>query len=297
LSRSRRTLALSWLGVAGLAACVSIRTPGVTLESQATAALPKAGEYLLVKPPSWSRAPERRYPVLYFLHDGYGDILSLERHGVAADLVRAMREGTLPEMLVVAPGAPGSWFADAVDGRKRYETFIVDDLLPAIESTGRVLPGPRARGITGISMGGDAAFRMALKRPDLFGSVSALSGALIPFGADDLARYNAFARWTITRVFGHPDGPNTLADNDVWQLLFHCWFEKSPFVAHLRAGTQDDYHLDQVAAQYGSTLVEHGVQATVVLEPGRHNWDYWRGAMLSIARWHARQFAYDSGRE
>jgi len=290
-----RKLALPLLSAAALAACVSIGTPGVSLERRATRALPSEGEYLLVRPPSWDRQPARRYPVLYFLHDGYGDVLTLERRGVAADLEKEMREGRLPEMLIVAPGAPGSWFADAADGGKRYETFIVGELLPAIEASGRVLPGREGRGVTGISMGGDAAFRMALKRPELFGSVSAVSGALIPFGADDLVRYNAFTRWTITRVFGHPDGKNTLAENDVWQLLFHRRFETPPFAAQLRAGTEDDYRLDQVAAQYGSTLIEHGVPATIVLEPGRHDWSYWRGAMLSIARWHARHFAYDSG--
>ena len=290
----RRLIALLF-GAAAAAACVSISTPGVTLERRKTSALPSEGEYLLVKPPSWDREPSRRYPVLYFFHDGYGDVLTLERHGVAADLKREMREGRLPEMLIVAPGAPGAWFADAADGGKRYESFILGDLLPAIEATGRVAPGPRGRGVTGISMGGDAAFRMALKRPELFGSVSALSGALIPFGADDLVRYNAFARWTITRVFGHPDGRNTLAANDVWQLLFPVHFTQAPFVAHLRAGTEDDYRLDQVAVQYGSTLVEHGVPVTIVLEPGRHDWSYWRRAMLAIARWHASQFAYDSG--
>ena len=289
-------IAFALLFTAGLAACSSIATPGVSLERRPTHALPKEGEYLIVKPPSWDREPSKRYPVLYFLHDGYGDVLTLERHGVSADLEREMREGRLPEMLIVAPGAPGSWFADAADGSKRYETFILDDLLPAIDATGRVLPGPRGRGVTGISMGGDGAFRMALKRPDLFGSVSALSGALIPFGADDLVRYNAFARWTITRVFGHPEGRNTLAENDVWQLLFHRRFDSPPFEAHLRAGTEDDYRLDQVAAQYGSTLIEHGVPTTIVLEPGRHDWSYWRHGMLSIAKWHARQFAYDSGR-
>jgi S-formylglutathione hydrolase FrmB len=290
-----RRLSLAGLWLAGFLSCVSLHTPGVTLERLQTSALPSEAEYLLVKPPSWESHPSRRFPVLYFLHDGYGDVLTLERRGVADDLTREMREGRLPEMIVVAPGAPGSWFADAADGGKRYETFILGELLPAIEATGRVVPGREGRGVTGISMGGDAAFRMALKRPELFGSVSAVSGALIPFGADDLVRYNAFARWTITRVFGHPEGRNTLAQNDVWQLLFNRRFEKPPFAAHLRAGTEDDYRLDQVAAQYGSTLIEHGVPATIVLEPGRHDWSYWRHAMLSIARWHALQFAYDSG--
>lgn len=275
---------------------MTIRTPGVSLERAATRALPAAGEYLLVKPPSWDREPRRRYPVLYFLHDGYGDVLTLERRGVAADLVARMRDGRLPEMLVVAPGAPGSWFSDAVDGGRRYETFVARDLVDAIEATGRVVPGPGGRAITGISMGGYGAYKIALKRPGFYGSVSALSGALIPFGADDLQRYNGFVRWTITRVFGRPDERNTLAENDVWKILDTGRFETPPFASLLRAGTEDDYRLDQVAAQYGMSLNEHAVPTTVILEPGRHDWSYWGHALISIAEWHARHFAYDSRR-
>ncbi|MGH9399797.1 MAG: alpha/beta hydrolase [Thermoanaerobaculia bacterium] len=284
------------VALAASLACVTIATTGVSLERAATSALPKPGEYLLVKPPSFNREPRRRYPVLYFLHDGYGDVLTLERRGVAAQLTARMRAGKLPEFLVVAPGAPGSWFSDTADGSKRYEAFIAGDLVRAIEATGRAVPGPGSRGITGISMGGYGAFKIALKRPGFYGSVSALSGALIPFGADDLKRYNAFSRWTITRVFGKPDGGNTLAENDVWEMLRGPRFESPPFVSHLRAGTEDDYRLDRVAAQYGMYLNEHGAPTTVVLEPGRHDWDYWRPAMTSIAEWHASQFAYDSER-
>jgi len=268
----------------------------VSIERMPTPSLPAPAEYLLVKPPSWKDEPRRRYPVLYFLHDGYGDVRTLERRGVAADLVARMREGKLPEILVVAPGAPGSWFSDTVDGTRRYETFITGDLVNKIEATGRVVPGPGGRGITGISMGGYGAYKIALKRPGFYGSVSALSGALIPFGPDDLQRYTPFARWTITRVFGKPNERNTLADNDVWEMLFHTRFETPPFASHLRAGTEDDYRLDRVAAQYAMTLNAHGVPTTVVLEPGRHDWSYWRRAMASIAEWHAAHFAYDSQR-
>jgi enterochelin esterase family protein len=273
---------------------VTIATRGVSLERAPTAVLPQPAEYLLVKPPSWEAEPRRRYPVLYFLHDGYGDVRTLERHGVAAELAARMRDGRLPEILIVAPGAPGSWFSDTVDGSKRYETFIAGDLVRRIEATGRVVPGPAGRGITGISMGGYGAYKIALKRPGFYGSVSALSGALIPFGIDDLPRYTALARWTITRVFGRPDQPNTLAENDVWEMLKGRPFATPPFASHLRAGTEDDYRLDRVAAQYGMNLNEHGVPTTVVLEPGRHDWSYWMHAMASIAEWHAAHFAYDS---
>src|SRR5262245_31528734 len=143
--------------------CAGTATPGATLEKARTPDLPAPGEYLLVKPPSWDREPQRRYPVLYFLHDGFGDVLTLERRGVAASLVERMRRGTLPEFLIVAPGAPGSWFSDTVDGSKRYESFIAGDLVRRIEGTGRVVPGPQGRGITGISMGGYGAYKLGLK--------------------------------------------------------------------------------------------------------------------------------------
>jgi putative tributyrin esterase len=204
-----------------------------------------------------------------------------------------MAAGRLPEFLVVAPGAPGSWFSDFHDGSRLYERFLTRDLLAGIESRYRVLPGPRARAITGISMGGFGAFKLALKHPDLFGAVSAVSGALIPLGWDDLPRYNWFARWTLKRVFGASRQDNSLSANDVWELLGRSRFERPPFMAHLRAGTQDVYGLDLVAAQFGSVLNEHGIPATVVLEPGGHDWAYWGRAMLAIAEWHAAQFEYD----
>jgi len=50
-------------------------------------------------------------------------------------------------------------------------------------------------------------------------------------------------------------------------------------VVELRAGTSDVYGLDGVAAQYGMLLNERGVPTTIVLEPGGHDWGYWRGAM------------------
>src|SRR5262249_24340389 len=219
---------------------------------------------------------------------------TLQRRGVAAELRARMADGRLPEFLVVAPGAVGSWFSDFQDGSRLYEKFLSEDLPREIAKRYRVLPAASSRAITGISMGGYGAFKLALKHPRLFGSVSSLSGALIPFEPEDIDRYSWFARWTLQRVFGANRGANTFAENDVWRILGAARFEPPPFAAHLRAGTGDFYGLDGVAAQFGSFLTEHGVPATVVLEPGGHDWDYWRRAMVSIAEWHGKRFAYDS---
>ena len=248
---------------------------------------------LVFTPPSYKRDRGRRYPVLYFLHDAYGDAWTLARRGIAAELTRRMEDGRLPEFLVVAPGGSGSWFSDFHDGSRKYEELLATGLPAWIEEHYRVLPGRASRGITGISMGGYGAFKLALKRPSLFGSVSALSGALIPIEWEDLRRYPWIVRFTLKRVFGRSAADNSLNENDVWEILRRSHFASSPFPAHLRAGTEDLYGLDGVAAQFGSFLNQHGVATTVVLEPGRHDWSYWRTAMISIAEWHGRQFEYD----
>jgi S-formylglutathione hydrolase FrmB len=273
--------------------CASSRVPGVSIERIATASLPAPAKVLVLLPPSYARDASRRYPVLYFLHDAWGGARSLESNGVAAELEARMSRGLLPEFLLVAPGAPASWFSDSHDGVRRYEEFLTGDLIAQVEKRYRVKSERNARGITGISMGGYGAFKIALKHPDLYGAVSSLSGALIPIEWDDLARYNAFARWTLKRVFGSSREDNSLADNDVWEILRKLHFDRPPFAAHLRAGAQDVYGLDGVAAQFGAFLAEHGVPASVVLEPGGHDWAYWRRAMLSIAGWHAGNFSYD----
>jgi S-formylglutathione hydrolase FrmB len=231
-----------------------------------------------------------------FLHDGYGNVRSLERRGVAAALAERMADGRMPEFLVVAPGTGGSWFSDSFDGKRLWEEFLTGDFLREIETRYRVLPGSAARGITGISMGGFGAVKTALKHPDLYGAVSALSGSLIPIGWDDLDRYGWLTRLTLTRVFGNRPNANTLAANDVWEILHATRFERPPFIAHLRAGTEDFYRLDRVATQFGTYLNERGIPTEVVLEPGGHDWSYWSRALIAIAEWHGRRFSYDSAR-
>jgi S-formylglutathione hydrolase FrmB len=292
----RRRFRLLFLFLAAaVSGCATSSVPGLSVERIAAASLPEPADVLVLLPPSYRTRPQRRYPVLYFLHDGYGDAETLLRRGVAASLHAGMEDGSLPEFLVVAPGAEGTWFSDFYDGSRRVERFLTEDLPREIAARYRVREGASARAITGISMGGYGAFKLALKHPGLYGSVSSVSGALIPFSPEDLDRYNWFARWTLHRVFGADPRKNSLAENDVWEILGALRFERPPFAAHLRAGTSDFYGLDGVATQFGTFLTEHGAPATVVLEPGGHDWNYWRTAMLSIARWHGRRFEYDPG--
>ena len=141
--------------------CTTAAAPGVSYVRARTTSLPSPAQYLVIEPPSYARSPSRRYPVLVFLHDGYGNVRTPDRRGVAAELTARMSDGRLPEFLVVAPGAPGSWFSDSFDGKRRWEEFLTGDLLREIQNRYRVLPGKAARGITGISMGGYRAIYLS----------------------------------------------------------------------------------------------------------------------------------------
>ena len=58
----------------------------------------------------------------------------------------------------------------------RWEDFLVDDLLPAVEQRFRVLPGRQHRAVFGKSSGGYGAIVHGLRRPDAWGAVACHSG-------------------------------------------------------------------------------------------------------------------------
>jgi S-formylglutathione hydrolase FrmB len=281
-----------WIGILLLLGCSSPclpAQPGDSERSFEASSLPRRAVYSIFLPPGYSSG-SRSYPVLYFLHDGFGDHRVLARRGVVERLAEQMRRGALPEFLLVCPEGDSSWFSNFHDGSRRYEDLVAEDLPREVERRFRVLPGRENRGITGISMGGYGAVKIALRHPEEYGSVSSLSGAIIPLGWDDVARVFWLARRQLHRVFGSSAADNSLAENDVWRILETRKSWNVPFEVFLLSGTEDKYHLDHVAAQYANFLNRHGIRATARLEPGIHDWPYWSEAFLEIAAWHAKQF-------
>jgi enterochelin esterase-like enzyme len=136
--------------VLAAAGCATSAPKGTRWERVETRTMPSPAHVLVVVPPSYEREPARHYPVLYFLHDGYGDGMTLARRGVAADALERMRDGRLPEFFLVGVDGPGSWFADSYDGKRRFAEFLTADLPRWMEAHYRVLARKGARGITGI---------------------------------------------------------------------------------------------------------------------------------------------------
>lgn len=140
-------------------------------------------------PPSYAASLHQRFPVLYVLH-GYTHTLAgepvpnphtrwlLGPFGMAAidSLIYAR---ALRELIIVVPNATsrygaGTFYTNS-EAAGQWETFITRDLIGHVDRRYRTLVQSASRGIAGGSGGGYGAFKLAMKRPDLFGAVYAQS--------------------------------------------------------------------------------------------------------------------------
>src|SRR5579863_5846991 len=103
--------------------------------------------------------PARRYPVLYLLH-GLGDNEGTLFNSGGWTLLDDLRnQHEMGDFLVVSPEGRRSFYINSADGSVRYSDFFLQEFLPHIERTYRIVPGRGARAISGISMGGYGAIR------------------------------------------------------------------------------------------------------------------------------------------
>ena len=137
--------------------------------------------YCVYLPASYSAvgAENRKYPVLYLLHGLGGNQQTMAIDGEWAVLQDLQREHHVGDFLVVSPDAWDTFYINSQDGKTPYGDFFLREFIPFIERTYRVRGVRAARGITGFSMGGYGALRLAFASPELFGSVSAHSAALM----------------------------------------------------------------------------------------------------------------------
>lgn len=139
---------------------------------------PHHREVMVYTPPSYNKDVERHYPLLMVLapyagtHWGLLQDKMWEKNFLVM-LEEAFATGT-QEAVVICPDASNRWggsqfLNSAATGR--YQDFLVDDVLSAVESKYRILPG--ARGVVGRSSGGFGALRLMTDRPGVFDAVGA----------------------------------------------------------------------------------------------------------------------------
>ena len=119
--------------------------------------------------PAGYAGSDERYPVLYLLHGGGQDHSAFMARRAFVPAARRL------QMIVVMPAADRT--LRGPDAQARYETFLATELVPYIDAQYRTTAARSGRAIGGISQGGGFAASTALRYPDVFGMVGALSPA------------------------------------------------------------------------------------------------------------------------
>lgn len=135
-------------------------------------------------PRGYAQHPDRRYPVLY-MHDGQnvfapgGPFGCWFAENVADGLIAA---GRIRELLIVAvdnsPERSAEYvpeFGNATVTNADYNSFLVHELKPFIDSAFRTLTGAGDTAIAGSSFGGIASLVLALDHSTVFGRSAGLS--------------------------------------------------------------------------------------------------------------------------
>jgi S-formylglutathione hydrolase FrmB len=265
-------------------------------------------------PPDWLpySGPPRAAVLLpdgYNRHVRYPLILNLG--GLGGDYAAATFGTSVHvDAIVVTPEVYNGWYADWWNDGQRgdpaWESYELNEVLPAIRHRYRILPQRRYHAIIGISMGGLGAAYLGGRLPGFFGTVASLSGFVDPqyFGAitgeamglvssaplhGDSMFYPVYGPWDGFYATGH--NPTQLATNLKQTRVFESTGTGVPTGAELSdpsaaAGaaleSQIIYPMNQ---RFHEALTTAGVDVTYEEHPGGHDAENFSSEIEAMFAW------------
>jgi enterochelin esterase family protein len=206
-----------------------------------------------------------RLPVIYLLHGGGAhdaehSWLDAQIGNAGAILGPLIQSGRLPRVAVVTPFVrplqvpTGAWDFPELNAFHQY----LRDLIRTVESDPRlsVRTDRGGRAIAGLSMGGWQAVGVLLRSPEMFSAAANFSGTVqLGFSGNTPSRFDRPLR---------KDQVPPLA------VFYHtCGEQDERFIAANKA--------------FVAELNEAGIPRTYDFLPGRHDWQFWQGALARFA--------------
>ena len=221
-----------------------------------------------------------RYPVLYLLHGLAGHYDNWLSKTKLKDYAAAY------QIIIVTPEGNDSWYTDsATVATDKYESYIMQELIPDVEGRYRTIKTREGRAIAGLSMGGYGALKFAVKYPDKFIFAASISGALDAAARTDANPKNiwSFLRPSILQTFGATDSP-VRAANDLHKLFRELPAERIaslPFL-YLDCGTEDGFLATN--RELATILLERKIPHEFRELPGKHDWAFWDSEVQEVLR-------------
>jgi enterochelin esterase-like enzyme len=232
-------------------------------------AVPAARRLTMVYlPPAVS--PTGRYPVLYLLHGFRGSPYVYPfglRFAAVAD--RAIESHAVRQFIAVAPPAgvtarfDGEWTGV-------WENYVVQDVVPWVDSHLPVVRGRRGRAIAGLSAGGYGAVDIGLRHPDLFQTLESWSGYFRPFRDGSLVHAGSAA------LAAHDPSYLVEAEGRRLHRLGTRFF--------LSSGTTHDRTSAADALEFARELASLRLTYRLWLRPGGHDGIFWREQLPTALR-------------
>ena len=208
---------------------------------------------------------KKKFPVVYLLH-GYS--------GNYATWVKSFKEVSqqVDRYGFIAIGVDGnysSWYFNSpIDPTFKYETYIIDELVPFIDKKYKTIASREGRAISGLSMGGHGALYLSLKHQDVFGAAGSMSGGV------DIRPFSE--KWNIKKRLGAiNDFPDNWEKNTVANLIELNQINNLKLI--IDCGV-DDFFID-VNRELHQKMLALKIDHDYIERPGKHNIDYWENSL------------------
>ena len=222
----------------------------------------------------------RKLPVVYLLHGGGGNFRDWSNY---SDVARfAAPVGTSGGLILVMPEGDSSYYMNAtLKPADRYEDYLVRALIADVAARFPAARNRENRAIVGVSMGGFAAVKLALSRPELFTFAGAISPAIdVPSRRFSLRRWEQNMRFRT--IFG-PDGSQSRLKSDPFVLIRIADPARAPYI-YLTAGEHEA--LLEPNRRFAELLRQGHYSYEFHTKPGGHDWGEWDsqipGCFLSL---------------
>jgi S-formylglutathione hydrolase FrmB len=277
-------------------------------------------------PPGYD--PCRRYPVLLWLHGITQDEQAFVREALD-DFDDAIAAGRLPPLIIAIPdgsirGRPSLLGANPLflnSSAGNFEDYVMQDVWGFLLRNYPIRPEREAHVIAGLSSGGGAAFRLAIKHRDTFGVVFGLMPPLnvrwmdchgnyrgkfdpncwgwrtdVSRGREVVARFGPVTvrvRRLVYPLFGRgPEAVEQLSRENPIEMLGLYGVQEGELAMFVGYAGRDEFNIDAQVESFLYRARERGLSVAVQYDPrGRHNWRTGQKLLYGALDWLAPPLA------
>ncbi len=234
--------------------------------------------YIAVLPRNYFET-RKKYPVFYLMHGLFG---SFENWTTLTDLIEQAKDY---EFIIICPEGKNNWYADNRNLENHfYESYILKELIPDVETRFRAENERGSRAVGGLSMGGYGAFKFAFHQPDVFCCAVSLSGAFdIRSFLENKEHKFAELQPFIAKAFEN-QSVEAIEDEDVFCLAKNFPAEKIKTLPYFYfdCGKQDSFITAN--RNFSKTLEKRKIAHKFQEFSGGHDWNYWTDQLNSVLK-------------